>query len=1076
MSKKDNIIIDLNMRDAQSLKEEDIIQKEALAKLERLISNIYERAKIFKKQCPNNNKQVMQRYHDVITIDGDRGTGKSTFILSIFELIRKGEYPESVKAGFMPLGIIDPTLVEGDMANIFISIISRIKSAVDEYIKKNEQEEKEIVSWNDKLNRLARGLSSVEGIGTDRLKTESWDDHLYILQEGLKDASQSERLEYNFHEYVRKSLDIIREDAFIIAFDDIDTAFEKGWPVLEVIRKYLTTPQLIVLLSGDIELYSTLVRKTQWDNFSQELVEDVGRPELRELVDKLEEQYLLKIFKTDYRIRLESMKFYNEKYRIIIKHPACQQDPAESDDNLLDKVLRKTCQDMLFLKSSSEIRIYTDYLLSLPIRTIRHILVNFSLACNEKWELAGTKDIEKKELAADTKDIIISRFHDSLIYIFQRELLNNEHSFNDVKDISSLSCINRLATNPNILDNLENGHTLKPKYLEENNENLLRIVLGAHYARYMKGQPASFFDYIVKVGLTKLISQKEYKADISEKDYYRTVGLETDDKSIEVARKITAFFRSKSGSDKTETSSKSDSKSEKAVYIDIGTIEVCAELYPSDDKSELQQIYQNKDGELNIVKKYSIDGYLRVFYDKLKEKSDDKYDLKFIECYNTLGTLEKAIKSWHGLFMNMLFSINILPNGSSIPYASIFNILGFISDLLDTKEKDEIRQVTTKYSQIPHYHVYMPEYQVKLKGENRQTIQNDYTYSDDSEEFKKDHYDEFNNLIFKWKEEGERLLPYLPVHIVARIRIRFSLTLTQMDNNINKEDYYLGYLTHQYIIAFLNAVLIELSLYNLVDINEIDLRDTVTDDIVFQNNIERWKTQKDMIKLSFAYFFSCPIWGLFLNPKGSIFQEYVNAMSKYLNNEGLKDRYKELTKVTYIKKSKDFIFIPNHPMRIIKENYVEKKGIKDQIVIVYAENDKVIADKFKADLERKGFNPDILIMDSEVTQFDKINNCYILILLSSNSLTTEGLFRRKQNWEPFFTIAAKKSKSITLVWLNEFKKSKQSLKKYKSVSLYPSYKKGMASIFDILKIDEGQYKDQNLIFDNLYDPLNSVLL
>ncbi|MCD8079453.1 MAG: hypothetical protein LUF04_03295 [Bacteroides sp.] len=57
-----------------------------------------------------------------------------------------------------------------------------------------------------------------------------------------------------------------------MAFDDVDTDFAKGWPVMETIRKYLTSPQLITILSGDINLYTLLIRKKQWENFGKPLL------------------------------------------------------------------------------------------------------------------------------------------------------------------------------------------------------------------------------------------------------------------------------------------------------------------------------------------------------------------------------------------------------------------------------------------------------------------------------------------------------------------------------------------------------------------------------------------------------------------------------------------------------------------------------------------------------------------------------------------------------------------------------------------------------------------------------------
>lgn len=210
---KEKIVIDLKTaQDAQVLRKEEIIQREALEKLKRLIKAIFNQSGQFKEKL--DNRHISQRYHNVITIDGDRGTGKSTFILNIFELIRKGglfEDDPDIDPKIKPLGIIDPTLVEG-MENVFITIISRIKSAVDECI--DEKEEDDVNRWMKKLSELARGLPTIQGVGTDAFKNEFWDDHQYILQEGLISAIQAEKLERDFHIFVRESLKMTGKKSF----------------------------------------------------------------------------------------------------------------------------------------------------------------------------------------------------------------------------------------------------------------------------------------------------------------------------------------------------------------------------------------------------------------------------------------------------------------------------------------------------------------------------------------------------------------------------------------------------------------------------------------------------------------------------------------------------------------------------------------------------------------------------------------------------------------------------------------------------------------------------------------------
>lgn len=69
----------------------------------------------------------------------------------------------------------------------------------------------------------------------------------------------------NFNRFVEQSLELIKKKAFLICFDDIDTDFTKGWPILEILRKYLQ-PKIITILSGHVELYSAIVRKSSENN------------------------------------------------------------------------------------------------------------------------------------------------------------------------------------------------------------------------------------------------------------------------------------------------------------------------------------------------------------------------------------------------------------------------------------------------------------------------------------------------------------------------------------------------------------------------------------------------------------------------------------------------------------------------------------------------------------------------------------------------------------------------------------------------------------------------------------------
>lgn len=268
-------------------------------------------SKLKKSKSTTSGISGSSRIHDTITVLGTRGSGKTSFLLSLQEHYKKEKEIEILK-------IIDPTLIE-DKGHVFLSIISLIKDEVDKKIEvasccPGDKYYGLMTTWKKKLEDLAHGLPSMDGIGGN-LTDNLWQDAEYIMQRGLRSVSSARRLEETFNELVKISLETLGKEAFLIVFDDIDVDFKKGWPVLETIRKYLTSPQIITVLSGDLRLYSISIRKQQWLNFGKAILINEGQhlskvERFDDLVTEMEGQYLQKVLKPERRIMLTSL---NEK-------------------------------------------------------------------------------------------------------------------------------------------------------------------------------------------------------------------------------------------------------------------------------------------------------------------------------------------------------------------------------------------------------------------------------------------------------------------------------------------------------------------------------------------------------------------------------------------------------------------------------------------------------------------------------------------------------------------------------------------------------------------------------------------
>jgi len=376
MSEESQHKIIINLQESSNAKEFETGNRIHPIEFERaklLINRGIERATKYKdqdKRCKDqdNKNNSRQRNNDTISILGSRGSGKTSFLLSLLKYYKnKEEDKDSAEV----LEIIDPTLIE-EKGHVFLTILSLIEEAVCKKIKLNDCSPNDAnyclkKEWKDKLRKLADGLPSIDGIGLSMNDT-NWQDAEFIMDRGLKSVKAAKDLEVNFNDLVACALKTLEKKAFIITLDDIDVDFRKGWPVLETIRKYLTSPQIIVLLSGDLKLYSKAIRKQQWKNFGKALLINEAdrlhkKYEYNDLVSEMESQYLQKIIKPENRIRLTTLYEKINLYKLNI----VLEDTIIPDIKIMP--FYNQALAIFGIHNEYQAEAYTSFLLNLPIRT-----------------------------------------------------------------------------------------------------------------------------------------------------------------------------------------------------------------------------------------------------------------------------------------------------------------------------------------------------------------------------------------------------------------------------------------------------------------------------------------------------------------------------------------------------------------------------------------------------------------------------------------------------------------------------------------------------------------------------------
>lgn len=452
----------------------EIIHKAEFARVTDLIDN-----KIKHNETEHTNREVHNRYNDTITILGSRGSGKTSFMMSILHKYEKHDDIEVIE-------LIDPTLIE-EKGHIFLTLISMIQDKVDKAIDRNEcdpycKEYRLRKYWNDTLHKLAAGLPSID-INSDSLYS-NWNDPEHIMNKGLLAVKAAKDLEANFNNLVMMALEILNKRAFLVAFDDIDVNFNNGWKVLETIRKYLTSPQIITLLSGDIKLFSKSIRKQQWINFGSELIKNEGERlnnmgKYDELVTEIEGQYMQKIMKAPNRIHLSTIgEMLNNKEVSV-----CINNEENDIYNHYTQVLKGWG-----IHNKYEAHSVVSYLLTLPLRTQIQLLNQFERINDTESNILNITDAFISDLYESGVDFELAKSqpndfcyiaHD---FLLKKELLNETYQL--------------LPTSGSV------------------NYNAVLFSLYTMFIAHSRNNPSIFFEYWISIATIKnLLTIMPYRSD-----------------------------------------------------------------------------------------------------------------------------------------------------------------------------------------------------------------------------------------------------------------------------------------------------------------------------------------------------------------------------------------------------------------------------------------------------------------------------------------------------------------------------------------------------------------------------------
>lgn len=346
-------------------------------------------------QSDNANFTKQQSYNNIFVFIGDRGSGKTSCMLTVNDIItHKNNYNNAINSifeeipeqeddkeapilkgkrkkirnevneyyrnirdiffeyKFLNSGTIDPTLFD-NKHNILELFIGTLYKKISEDIKKQEY-----FLYNSNHDKIVKAFQDVK-------------EHLTLLTEARHKAEYEDALQdihdltsvidikhdidtlINYYlSYMKESTSSASKIKLVLSIDDIDLNMSNAYIMIEQIRKYLSHPDLIILMAVKMGQLANVIRINYFNEFKVLLKQERDSHEInnnyKETINEIVERYMVKLFPLNQRIYLPDIeKILNEKMAVYKLNKRGEHIKIEDSDK---EILKYQILNLIYLK------------------------------------------------------------------------------------------------------------------------------------------------------------------------------------------------------------------------------------------------------------------------------------------------------------------------------------------------------------------------------------------------------------------------------------------------------------------------------------------------------------------------------------------------------------------------------------------------------------------------------------------------------------------------------------------------------------------------------------------------------
>ena len=447
--------------------------------------------------------QYNMMYDNVFAILGKRGTGKTSVVFSLQQKLKQNadEQADVVLPIIIPEAIPYDCSVLGWILAIVRDQIVILEEELNGYTENNERYH-DNSHWADcktgfagkKGNQLSRELDElVELYFSGKYNPGNETSYNLVVGNSAKQAT-------NYYQFTKSIIALW--DKWISAicqlrklqgkrqmtpliyfiFDDVDLAPEKASELMSVIIKYLSHPNIIVLMTADEEMLVEVIESNldakigklpkEWREY---LNENIGlqsdswqrKHESDHIIHEAAQLYLGKILPTSTRYYLKLYENVREKKQFCLEEGTCLEEKLK---NLIDSLLELADGDMsnfICLKPDEDRTFYLHFF-GVTSRQIGNAWLGIENLIDEMKKLVQSKKVDLKTL------------YDSCIH-FLRVVINSNHNLaakvGDLDEFTSTALLTEHNGWKIYIDYPFLEDFFKQMYKYENKEIIMRLIL-----------------------------------------------------------------------------------------------------------------------------------------------------------------------------------------------------------------------------------------------------------------------------------------------------------------------------------------------------------------------------------------------------------------------------------------------------------------------------------------------------------------------------------------------------------------------------------------------------------------------